>query len=428
MIIVDSALKKRQEEGNPVRVAVVGAGFIGKSVVYQIENYVTGMRLVALSNRTLSKAEQAMRLSGVREIDTVENVTQLEESIAKCRHAITDNAMLLCEADGIDVIIEATSDLEFTANLAVHAIENKKNIVLMNADCDATVGPILKVKADRAGVVISATDGDQPGSMMNLYRFVKSIGYKPVLIGNMKGLQDFYRTPDTQKEFAAMYGLSPRMATSFADGTKISMENTLVANATGFKAGKRGMFGPKCDHVDNAKDMFPLEMLLEGGIVDYILGARPGPGVFVLGYDKNQHRIPYMRYYKLGDGPLYVFYTPYHLPTLEVPLTAARGVLFRDAAVAPLGGPVCDVITVAKRDLKAGEVLDGAGGFTCYGMIENTDNCRKQNLLLMGLSEGCRLKRNVPKDQPITNADVEFPKGRLIDKLRAEQDAYFLTK
>jgi len=421
MIIVDSALKKRQEEGNPVR-------FIGKSVVYQIENYVTGMRLVALSNRTLSKAEQAMRLAGVREVDTVENVTQLEESIAKCRHAITDNAMLLCEADGIDVIIEATSDLEFTANLAVHAIENKKNIVLMNADCDATVGPILKVKADRAGVVISATDGDQPGSMMNLYRFVKSIGYKPVLIGNMKGLQDFYRTPDTQKEFAAMYGLSPRMATSFADGTKISMENTLVANATGFKAGKRGMFGPKCDHVDNAKDMFPLEMLLEGGIVDYILGARPGPGVFVLGYDKNQHRIPYMRYYKLGDGPLYVFYTPYHLPTLEVPLTAARGVLFRDAAVAPLGGPVCDVITVAKRDLKAGEVLDGAGGFTCYGMIENTDNCRKQNLLLMGLSEGCRLKRNVPKDQPITNADVEFPKGRLIDKLRAEQDAYFLTK
>jgi len=90
--------------------------------------------------------------------------------------------------------------------------------------------------------------------------------------------------------------------------------------------------------------------------------------VFVLGYDKNQHRMLYMRYYKLGDGPLNVFYTPCHLPTMEVPLTAARGVLFRDAAVAPLGSPVCDVITVAKRDLKAGEVLDGAGGFTCYGM------------------------------------------------------------
>jgi predicted homoserine dehydrogenase-like protein len=172
--------------------------------------------------------------------------------------------------------------------------------------------------------------------MMNLYRFVKAIGYKPVLIGNMKGLQDFYRTPETQKNFASMHGLSPKMATSFADGTKISMENTLVANATGFGVGKRGMFGPKCSHVDEAKGLFSLDMLLKGGKVDYILGAQPGPGVFVLGYDDNPKRQPYMRYYKLGDGPLYVFYTPYHLASLEVPLTAARAVLFHDAAVAPL--------------------------------------------------------------------------------------------
>jgi predicted homoserine dehydrogenase-like protein len=428
MIIVDKALEKRYQDRKPVRVGLVGAGFIGRGVAHQIQNYVKGMRLVAISNRTLSKAEQALREAGVSDFKTVESVVQLEESIAKGRHAVTDDAMLLCQAEGIDVIIEATSDIEFTAHLAVKAIENKKNLVLMNADCDATVGPILKVYADRAGVTISATDGDQPGTMMNLYRFVKSIGYKPVLIGNMKGLQDFYRTPETQKEFAAIHGLSPKMATSFADGTKISMENTLVANATGFGVGKRGMFGPKCDHVDEAKDLFPLDRLLEGGIVDYILGAKPGPGVFVLGYDTNPQRIPYMRYYKLGDGPLYVFYTPYHLASLEVPLTAARGVLFKDAAVAPIGGPVCDVMTVAKRDIKAGEVIDGIGGFTCYGMIENSNTCKTENLLLMGLSEGCRLKRDIPKDQAITNEDVEFPEVRLIDKLRSEQDASFLTK
>lgn len=428
MIIVDKALEKRHQDRKPVRVGLVGAGFIGRGVAHQIQNYVKGMCLVAISNRTLSKAEQALREAGVSDFKAVESVVQLEESIAKGRHAVTDDAMLLCQAEGIDVIIEATSDIEFTAHLAVKAIENKKNLVLMNADCDATVGPILKVYADRAGVTISATDGDQPGTMMNLYRFVKSIGYKPVLIGNMKGLQDFYRTPETQKEFAAIHGLSPKMATSFADGTKISMENTLVANATGFGVGKRGMFGPKCDHVDEAKNLFSLDRLLEGGIVDYILGAKPGPGVFVLGYDKNPQRIPYMRYYKLGDGPLYVFYTPYHLASLEVPLTAARGVLFKDAAVAPIGGPVCDVMTVAKRDIKAGEVIDGIGGFTCYGMIENSTTCKIENLLLMGLSEGCRLKRDIPKDQAITNADVEFPEVRLIDKLRAEQDASFFTK
>lgn len=425
MIIVDTALQKRHEEGNPVRVAVVGAGFIGSSVIYQIANYVKGMRLVAVANRTLSKAEQALRDAGVSEINTVRSVEQLEESVAKGKHAVTDDPALICRTRGIEVIIEATSDLEFTAQLAVNAIKNNKHIIVMNADLDATVGPILKVYADRAGVVISATDGDQPGSMMNLYRFVKSIGYKPVLIGNMKGLQDFYRTPETQKNFAAMHGLSPKMATSFADGTKISMENTLVANATGFGVGKRGMFGPKCGHVDESKGLFSLDMLLEGGKVDYILGAQPGPGVFVLGYDDNPRRKPYMRYYKLGDGPLYVFYTPYHLASLEVPLTAARAVLFHDAAVSPIGGPVCDVITVAKRDLKKGEVLDGIGGFTCYGMIDNTPVCRSEDLLLMGLSEGCRLKRDVPKDQTITNADVELPEGRLIDKLRAEQDAYF---
>lgn len=425
MIIVDKALEKRHAEGNPVKVAVVGAGFIGSGVAHQIVNYMIGMRLVALCNRTLSKAEQALRKAGVHEITKVENAAQLKDSVSNGHYAITDNATLLCEEEGIDVIIEATSDLEFTAHLAANAIENRKNIVLMNADCDATIGPILKVRADRAGVTISATDGDQPGAMMNLYRFVKSIGYKPVLIGNMKGLQDFYRTPETQKEFAKIHGLSPKMATSFADGTKISMENTLVANATGFRVGKRGMFGPKCNHVDEAKNLFSLDRLMQGGIVDYILGAQPGPGVFVLGYDGNPQRIPYMRYYKLGDGPLYVFYTPYHLASLEVPLTAARVVLFNDAAVAPIGAAVCDVMTVAKRDLKAGEILDGIGGFTCYGMIENSSTVKSENLLLMGLSEGCRLKRDILRDQAITNADVKKPEGRLIDKLRAEQDAHF---
>lgn len=427
MIIVDSALKKKHDEGSPIRVAVVGAGFMGSGVAYQIEKYVTGMRLVAISNRTLSKAEKAMRQAGVGEFNTVETSVQLEESISKGRHAITDNSMLLCQAEGIDAIIEATSDIEFTANLAMNAIKNKKNIVLMNADCDATVGPILKVYADRAGVVISATDGDQPGTMMNLYRFVDSIGFKPVLIGNIKGLQDFYRTPDTQREFAKNHGLSPEMATSFADGTKISMENTLVANATGFGVGTRGMYGPKCNHVNESKDLFPLDKLLDGGIVDYILGAEPGPGVFVLGYSDDPFRKPYMRYYKLGEGPFYVFYTPYHLASLEVPLTVARAVLFQDAAVAPIAGPVCDVITVAKRDLNAGEVLDGIGGFTCYGVIENTNVCRAENLLLMGLSEGCRLKRDILKDEAIICTDVEMPENRLIDKLRVEQNTYFLS-
>jgi predicted homoserine dehydrogenase-like protein len=215
------------------------------------------------------------------------------------------------------------------------------------------------------------------------------------------------------------------MATSFADGTKISMENSVVANATGYKVGKRGMYGPKCGHVKEAINLFPVDQMLDGGLVDYILGAEPGPGVFVIGHNDHPERREYMKYFKMGDGPLYAFYVPYHLPHLEVPLTAARAVLFQDAAVAPIAGPVCDVITVAKRDLEAGEMLDGIGGFTCYGMIENAAVCQAENLLPMGLSEECRLTRDIRKDQAITYADVNLPPGRLCDKLRTEQDAYF---
>jgi predicted homoserine dehydrogenase-like protein len=338
---------------------------------------------------------------------------------------VTEDAELLSKADGIDVIIEATGHVEFSAHVALAGIEHGKHMVLMNAELDATVGPILKRYADKAGVVVTNADGDQPGVMMNLYRFVASIGYQPVLVGNIKGLQDYYRTPETQKGFAAQHGLSPEMATSFADGTKISMENAIVANATGFKVGRRGMYGPRCKHVNEAVDLFPAEQMLETGLVDYILGAEPGPGVFVLGHNTHPERHGYMKYFKMGNGPFYCFYVPYHLPHLEVPLTAARAALFNDAAVAPLGGPVCEVITMAKRDLKAGETLDGIGGFTCYGMIENYEAAAGDALLPMGLSEGCRLQADIPKDQPIRYADVERPEGRLCDRLRAEQDAQF---
>jgi predicted homoserine dehydrogenase-like protein len=425
MVIVDTALGRRHEQGNPVRVAMVGAGYMGRGIALQILGSIIGMRLVAISNRTLSGAESAYSQAGVDTVKPVETVAQLESAIADGRYAVTDDAMLLCQADGIDAVIEVTGEIEYGAKVALKAIECGKHIILMNAELDATIGPILKVYADRAGVIITNADGDQPGVIMNLFRFVKTIGYRPVLAGNIKGLQDPYRTPETQREFAARNNQKPRMVTSFADGTKISMEMAVVANATGFKTAKRGMYGPRATHVADALKLFPVQDLLKGGIVDYLLGAEPGPGVFVLGYNEHPIKRQYMKYLKMGDGPFYVFYTPYHLCDLEVPLTVARAVLFKDATATALGRPVCDVITIAKRDLKVGESLDGHGGFTCYGVIENSEICQTEKLLPMGLAEACVLKRNIPKDQVITHDDVEIPAGRLCDKLRAEQDAYF---
>jgi predicted homoserine dehydrogenase-like protein len=424
MIIVDTALEKRAREGNPVRVGIVGAGYMGRGTALQILTAINGMDVSAISNRTVSEAARAFDQAGVAAA-FAGSVSDLESAISEGRHAYTDDGLLLCRAEGIDVIIEATGEIEFGARIALEAMEHGKHVVLMNAELDATIGPLLKVRADNAGVVITNADGDQPGVVMNLLRFVRTIGYRPVLAGNIKGLQDPYRTPETQKGFAEANKQKPRMVTSFADGTKISMEMAVTANATGFRAGKRGMHGPKCAHVTEAPALFPLEQLLDGGLVDYVLGAEPGPGVFVLGYNEEPVKQQYMRYFKMGDGPLYVFYVPYHLPHLEVPLTAARAVLFNDAAIAPLGGPVCDVITVAKRSLNAGEVLDGIGGFTSYGTLENTPVSRAESLLPMGLSEGCRLKREVARDQAITFADVEMPPGRLCDSLWKEQELLF---
>ncbi len=425
MIIVDTALAKRDSEGNPVRVGMVGAGYMARGIAFQMLNGFKGMELVAISNRNPANAERAYREAGADSIKTVNNVAELEAAVVAGHYSITDDPSLLCEVDNIDVLIEVTGEIEFGAHVSMKAIKGRKHLVLMNAELDATVGPILKHYADKAGVVVTNADGDQPGVIMNLFRFVKTVGYNPVLAGNMKGLQDPYRTPKTQAGFAAEHKQKPQMVTSFADGTKISMEMAVVANATGFRVGKRGMYGPECSHVTEAPALFPLDQMLNGGIVDYVLGAEPGPGVFVLGYNDSPVLQPYMKYLKMGDGPIYTFYVPYHLCHVEVPLTAARAVLFHDAATTPLDGPVCDVIAVAKRDLKAGEVLDGIGGFTCYGVLDNYDVSRKENLLPMGLSEGCKLQTNVSIDRAITYDELELPAGRLCDKLRAEQDLRF---
>lgn len=426
MILVDTALAKRHAEGRPLRVGLVGAGYMGRGIaLHFLEPIIQGMRLVAVSNRTIADAARAYVQGNIADMRTVSSVRELESAIQAGQAAITDDATLLCQADGIDVLVESTGEIEFGAHIAMEAIRHGKHVVLMNAEMDATIGPILKVHADRAGVVITNTDGDEPGVAMNLVRFVRGVGYQPLAAGNLKGMIDPYRTPETQKAFAEKYHQKPRMITSFADGTKLSMECTILANATGFGVGKRGMHGPKCAHVKEAMGVFPVEQLLNGGLVDYLLGAEPHTGAWVVAHSDNLIKRQYMNYFKMGDGPFYVFYTPYHLPHVQIVDTVARAGLFADATVAPIGAPVCDVLTIAKKDLAAGETLDGIGGFQCYGTIDNANVVRRDGLLPMGLSEGCRLKRDVPKDQPIRNDDVVFPTGRLCDKLRQEQDAHF---
>jgi len=329
----------------------------------------------------------------------------------------------LTACDAIDVLLEVTGTVEAAAGVVLDAFSHGKHVVLVNAELDSLIGPILKVKADAAGVVVTHTDGDEPGVAMTLLRYLRTLGLTPVAAGNIKGMVDYYRTPETQRAFAEKHDQDVKKVTSFADSTKLSMEATVISNATGFHVGRRGMYGPPCGYVREIANLLPATQMLETGLVDYALGAAPHTGAFVVIHEDSPLKKVQLAYYKLGDGPFYVFYTPFHLPHLQIASTIGRAVIHRDPTVAPIAGPVCEVVTVAKREVKAGERLDGIGGFCSYGLIDNVSAARGMSALPIGLSEGRRLRRDVAKDEVLSFDDVDGIPGGIVEKLWQEQNA-----
>ena len=427
MILIDHALRAREDEGRPIRVGMVGAGFMGQGLTNQIVNSVPGMRLVAISNRHVERATDVFRYAGLADINVAENLSAVEDSIRAGLPVVTEDALILTRAEGIDVLIDVTGSVEYGAHVVLEAFAHGKPVVLMNAEIDATIGPILQVHARQAGVILSACDGDEPGVQMNLYRWVRGMGLIPRVMGNVKGLQDPYRNPATQQGWADQWGQNPSMVTSFADGSKVSFEQAIVANATGFKVLQRGMSRGR-EAGGSAMDLPQLYDLDEvralGGVIDYTVGPA-GVKVYCLAEHPDPKQAHYLKLYKLGDGPLYPFWTPYHLVHFEVPYAIARVVLFSDSVAPALAGPVVEVCACAKRDLKAGEVLDGYGGYTTYGEAVNTADMSEERYLPEGLVEGCTLLRDVPRDAVLRYGDVRLPPGRLADRLRAEQYRHF---
>ncbi|MFE7201712.1 NAD(P)H-dependent oxidoreductase [Pseudonocardia alni] len=426
MLILDTALAKRAAENRPIRVGLVGAGFMGRGLVNQIVNSTPGMDVVAIANRTVATAVRAYTEAGLEPVE-VSTTAQVEAMVAKGMPAVLGDAFALLAAENIDVLVDVTGAVEFGARVTVAAIERGLPVVTMNAELDGTVGPLLAHRARAAGVVLTGADGDQPGVQANLLRFVRGIGVTPLVAGNIKGLQDEYRTPTTQQAFAEKWGQDPYMVTSFADGTKVSFEQAIVANAFGFTVGRRGMYGrDHTGHVDELTAAYDVDELRElGGVVDYVVGAKPGPGIYVLGTHDDPKQRHYLNLYKLGEGPLYSFYTPYHLCHFEVPNTIVRAVDFADAALSPPAGQRVDVVATAKQDLSAGHTVDGLGGYDTYGVAESSPVTRAERLLPMGVAEGCTLVRDVAKDAVLTYDDVTLPPGRLVDALREEQEKLF---
>lgn len=423
-MFVDTALRERETKGTPLRVGMVGAGATGRAIALQLGTPVPGIRLMAIANRTLAHGERAFREAGITEWRRAESAREAEAAIDRGVPVLTDDPSVLTACGAIDIIVEVTGTVAAAVHVVLEAFDHGKHVVLVNAELDSLLGPILKVKADQAGVVVTHTDGDEPGVAMTLFRYLRSLGLRPVAAGNIKGMVDYYRTPETQLSFAEKHDQDVRKVTSFADATKLSMETTILANATGFHAGRRGMYGPACKYVRELANLLPADQMLNTGLVDYVVGAAPYTGAFVIVHEESPLKKTQLAYYKIGEGPFYVFYTPFHLPHIQIASTIGRAVIHRDPTVAPLAGPVCEVVTVAKRNLRAGERLDGIGGFCAYGLIDNSASVRASGALPIALSEGCVLRRDVAKDAVLSLDDVEEPtRDRLVEELWREQNA-----
>jgi predicted homoserine dehydrogenase-like protein len=427
MWIVDTALKARAEQNRTIGVGIVGAGFMCQGLTNQIVNSTPGMRVVAISNRRPERAVAVFKYAGCEDVVVAESQLKFDNAAARVRPVATADPMFLARSPHVDVLVDVTGSVEYGAHVVLEAFKHRKDVVLMNAELDGTIGPILQTYADQHGVIMTGCEGDEPGVQMNLYRWVKGLGLTPRLMGNVKGLQDAYRNPTTQQGFAERWGQNAAMVTSFADGSKISFEQSVVANATGFKVRSRGMSRGLQYTGDVLKigELYDVEELRRlGGAVDYVVGT-PLTKVYCLAEHPDPKQQHYLNLYKMGSGPLYSFFVPYHLVHFEVPNAIARAVLFRDPTSKPLGGPVVEVCAVAKQDLRAGEVLDDYGMYMTYGEAVNVDEMSAGCYLPEGLVQGCRLKRHIAKDAVITYDDVVLPAGRLADRLRGEQYCKF---
>ena len=366
-------------------------------------------------------------IPGLRMSWSARTQAQLEDAIRAGKPVVTEDAMLIARSEHVDVIVDTTGSVEFGAQVALEAFKHRKDVVMMNAEIDATIGPILQTYAAKHGVILSACDGDEPGIQMNLYRWVKGLGLIPRVMGNIKGLQDPYRNPTTQKGFAEKWGQNPAMVTSFADGSKISFEQAIVANATGLVVKSRGM-SRGAEYKDDVMKIGALRRrrtsparrdrgLCRRHAADESLlpGRTPRSEAAALPESVQNGRRPAV---SRSSFPIIWFTSRCPMPSRAWCCSAIR-------LAKPLGGPVVEVCAVAKRDLKAGEMLDDYGMYMTYGEAVNADEMCRKRYLPEGLVEGCKLKRGHRKDAVITYDDVELPPNRLADRLRAEQYRHF---
>lgn len=424
---INKRLQELEKNGKFIMAAIIGTGQMGRGMVSQMA-LMKGMKPAVISDIDLQLAKRAYENANIKNYIVANSVEEAEKAIDEGKYVIVTNSEIACKVKQIQAVVDATGVPEVGAKIALDTIANKKHIIMLNVETDIVIGSLLKHKADEAGVVYTGSAGDEPGAVMELYDFATALGFDVMAFGKGKNNKLNYESnPENVLEEATRKGVSPKMLASFKDGTKTMVEMTAMCNATGFLPDVTGGHGPQAD-VSELPKIFSLKS--EGGIlnsyktVDFVNGI--APGVYVIVSSPLPEVNHEMSYLSMGDGPNYVLYRPYHLTSLETPLSVAYAVLDNQYTIVPLGKPVAETVTVAKKDLKSGEYLDGIGGFTVYGTIQSVENSKKENTLPIGLvNKKTKLKVDVKKGQMITYDMVELDKNSLVYQLRKEQDKMF---
>ena len=416
-----SRVRGRAAAGNDITVGVVGAGYVGRGLVHLLDR-LDGFRPALVVNRTTERGVAAYRLAGhdPASVMVTDDPQKLQAAIDASQPAVTADFEVAVAVDGVDVLVEATGAIDYGARVLLAALRAGRAVVSINAEVDATLGWLLHSTARRHGGIYTICDGDQPGVLMRTLDSVEHMNFEPLVAVNCKRHLDVRQNPTTSAPYAERDGTSPEVTTSAGDGTKMNIENAVVANLTGLPPDCRGMHGVPTTLEHALNDV--LAAVSRTGVVEYTLGGDFGAGVFVIGRAPEPevvHRE--LRFFKMGDGPEYLFFSPYTLVHFEMPRSIAEVVLDRAPLWTPSGPPVADVVAIAKRDLKAGERLDGLGGYCAYGQIDTVEGSR--GVLPIALAEHATVVRPVRQDEPIGLDCVEIDEDAVIVRLRREQEA-----
>lgn len=426
MLNMNTKLIKREQDGKIIRTGVVGAGQMGRGMVTQMV-LMHGITPAIVSDIKIENAVNAFKYAGVSD-DAIAVARTIEEAnrfMEAGKYVACEDANFISQANLVECAIDATGVPDVGAYVATEAIRNGKHVVMLNVETDVVIGPYLKRLADQNGVIYTGSAGDEPGAVMELYCFASAMGLDVKVIGKGKNNRlDYACNPDSVLEEATRRKMSPKMLVSFKDGTKTMVEMTAMSNATGFVPDVIGGHGIACD-VKGLNEMYRLKenggILSRHGVVEFVNGI--APGVFATVSTDNPEISYQMQYHSMGPGPLWTLYRPYHLCNLETPLTVAKCVIDGEATIVPKAGLVSECITVAKTDLKAGQAVDGIGGFNTYGSIAIKTESDAKGYVPYGLvSKGAKILKDAKKGQLLTLDMIELDTSTLIYKLRQEQD------